>query len=376
MLTSTKVTALTILIPYLLNAIPVLGQEVSPPLLADKPTIPSSFDETLPQRTYSESAQIIQDIIQKYKRQYGTYTDELHSDSNVPFDSPQYHSFRMQLEALSTPPYQQKQTVRPREGGRVFEAWYQGSNHTMGSSLIQEIELSKLSPCNGAATKWANIVSKIDSKFLPSVDGIIARLTLVLSDKKRNEFRHAAQQYDKTCLGRIADLPDAMVHSQRNAAIAVLLRNGTPFCGAFRLNSDTFVTARHCFFRKGAHPGRSTTGGEEDIKLSIIAKPTQQVAIRSKIGPSASAAIYSNFYSDANDYIFLKTDAISIEAPLTTLIPATVSDSLLLLGYYRFHQPEWVFGDPNSRGSENTGHTACDGLRHRCVELDQLRIHA
>ena len=131
----------------------------------------------------------------------------------------------------------------------------------------------------------------------------------------------------------------------------LLLRNGTPFCGAFRLRSNVFVSARHCFFGKDTHPDPSITGDQEDIKLSVIAESAQQVSIRSKITPSSTASMFSKSYSDADDYIFLKTDPISIEAPQTKLILATVSDPLLLLGYYRFHQPEWVFGDPKSRGT-------------------------
>ena len=116
------------------------------------------------------------------------------------------------------------------------------------------------------------------------------------------------------------------------------------------MTSNTFVTARHCFYHKDKVGGSLIKSQQDNVTLSILAEPTKRYELQKVFINSDCDVPVQGTFHDAEDFLFLTTSHVGIEMPSVTAKRPAVSRKLLLLGYFRFYQSEWVFGDPTSRG--------------------------
>lgn len=262
----------------------------------------------------------------------------------------QSKSFTNLPNKFPNPSYETYQVVPPIDGAAVLNKWLSDQKAKGDSDLRDEFKEAKESDCNKVAILWSSYVSKIDTKYLPNVKGDIKLLSAKLDSEKRQDFRDAAVAYDKLCLGHPDKIPAAFVHSEYKNVVAILLANGVPFCGAFRIRQNTFVTARHCFFYKHKFGGKPIKAYEKGIKVSLLAAPQRKFAVSEKFGTPTFGVANWRLFGDLEDYLFLETEPIDINMPSIYGKMPSNSEELFLIGYYRFHQPAWIFGDPTKRG--------------------------
>ena len=204
-------------------------------------------------------------------------------------------------------------------------------------------------PCNDAAQNWAIARRKLHQHF-EQATADIGQLSGFLSHTDRREYRAYAEAYEDSCLSNQGELFGDVLPRSYKSVIAVLKTEDVPFCGAFRIAESTFVTARHCFFHKEHRSGRPIQSRQQDVTLSILAEPHLSFALLQKYHGSQFNAEYPRRFTDRDDYIFLTTESIAIDMPAIVERPPAVADAVFLLGYFRFHQANWVFGDPSTRG--------------------------
>ena len=243
------------------------------------------------------------------------------------------------------PHYTIHHAVQPREGKKVMLDWRNRNSQWVVADLSDEFDRSDSSPCNNAVAKWVPYVSQINGR-LGRVGGDIRLLSGQFTRQQREKIQAAAKRYDSSCLGRLSDLPAQ--HADYAKVAAVIQSGGVPFCSALRVLSNTFVTARHCFFPKR---GGAAIVDRDDARLSLLVEPQRKLKILEMYGPPGFPVKESRTFSDAEDYLFLKTESLDTAMPRVNEEAPSPGKPLLLLGYFRFHQPEWVLGDQAVRGS-------------------------
>ena len=284
-------------------------------------------------------------------------------ESNVPFSLEpgfsrmdtllQNRSFTNQSYMFSNPLNLYYDVVNTVDAAKVLTNTVNKNNLHVDNNFATDLKQANSSGCNDAAYNWSGHVSEIDIEHLHKAEGLIKRLSAVLTPQKRHIFREAAKAYDKQCLGHLDKIPDTFLHPEYENVVAILQANGVPFCGALRIQSNIFVTARHCFFDK---QGRSVipieaNKSEVEVSVSVLAYPKRKFAVLEKIESSTFDVTRPHYFDDLADYLFLKTEPVNIDMPSIVGKMPSISEELVLIGYYRFHQPDWIFGDPNKRES-------------------------
>lgn len=249
----------------------------------------------------------------------------------------------------TVPPYQQKQVVTPDDSRLVFEDWYNRLGRVFDSALRDEGDRAAKSRCNDVAITWSEIVSQIDNKLLRKVNGDIDKLSSLLSLAERTRYQGAAEAYDKYCLDHTDNAKADVIHPSYKNVVGVLRAKGVPFCGALRIGEDTFVTARHCFFFKNRLNGAPIEEHQDDVTVTVLSEPNRDFVLTDKFGPTTFGISVQRRFSDQEDYLFFKTEPLGVEMPPIREKTPSGADPLFLLGFFRFHQPAWVFGHVEKR---------------------------
>ena len=243
--------------------------------------------------------------------------------------------------------------IEPKISADVLDDWFDRHNGHSDKALGEEIAQARSSNCNEAAYNWSEYVYKIDYYYLPKVNGDINRLPEVLKTKDREVFRAAVEAYDTFCLNRLDDVPPEFEKFEYKNVVAIVHYKGVPLCGALRVRSDTFVTARHCFFHKRGFGGLKIEENQGDVSISILLEPNTNFTVRKIFGTRSFDVKTPREFSDLEDYLFLRTEPIKISMPPISMKIPKVSERLFLIGYFRFHQSSWIFGLNSGKGNQS-----------------------
>ena len=129
----------------------------------------------------------------------------------------------------------------------------------------------------------------------------------------------------------------------------------TGFRSAVRLGYDRTYSSRrrHCFFYKHSSRGKLIevfNDEEVEVSVSVLADPQRKFALSKKLGTFAFDVTTPRTFTHLEDFLFLETERVDIKMPSVVKKMPSISEELILIGYYRFHQPAWIFGDPTKRG--------------------------
>lgn len=184
--------------------------------------------------------------------------------------------------------------------------------------------------CSKAVKAFSRIKISMENKysknFFPKMD-----------DNDRNAFLLASSAYEAACMDTISQLKPNV--QGLLDLVGVVTNDFTPFCTAFRVNEDTVVTSRHCFFNvEDNTPTRTNLVSERKVSFIPLSGNVEPV----KVVTLTEGKFYREHRDDKekisprNDYILLKLElpwklfsGVTIKAP-------TALDDILLLGYYPF----------------------------------------
>ena len=331
---------------HLAAALPAVAQQAEqlPPIYGSTfgPIPAPSSPQRIPEH-------IVDHLIERYKpppiyRQgIPAYTDRLYT---IP---PKYYHPPIPHPSFRTPEYQMKQEVPPIDAGAALRDWYTRTETPLENALLNEFTLANSSPCNAAAINWARAVIQLDG-HLQEANRNIRDLSRLLTPDEKQMFRKYAEEYENSCLSGPEHISRGLLPQNYKKVVAVLLLNKIPFCGALRIAQNAFVTARHCFFKKDDLSGSVIESRQHKVTLAILADPMREFAVHRKLDNSGNIADNSRNFSDKNDYIFLTTEPMEADMPPTVAKLPAVADRIILLGYFRYHQPKWVFANENRRG--------------------------
>lgn len=255
--------------------------------------------------------------------------------------------------------------MREEDIGRALvdsQLWEQGSRPGLGDrdSILQAVdgvrvagELANIPPehelsdlaeefradiraapaCSIAAGKWISELAAIGASN-PDMDwGQLLQIARLSAG--RNFLTYAAT-YESSCLSKIEELPTDLVEAGIKSIVGVLYSPDFPRCMALRIEVDTFVTARHCFYSAatGARQVRP-----DSMRLALLSDLNTGYPFIEARGQSIN---FSGEIKAMSDYIFL-TVPQGVGRPELPVMPelelgfVESADQLLLLGYYQFH---------------------------------------
>ena len=145
---------------------------------------------------------------------------------------------------------------------------------------------------------------------------------------------NAASLFDSECLDD-ATLIDKEV--LRNFAVIRMPHSIAPFCGAYRISPDQFLTAMHCFQKKD---GRIARDRLRDAQLFLFDQPTTAIGIRQDKLPAIEdrSRIHGvrRQIPAIHDFIVLTTDNSSLPFRPVAIGPNRIGAEAILLGYFHY----------------------------------------
>lgn len=242
-------------------------------------------------------------------------------------------------------------TVVPEEDGADFaEQWHHDNKQEIPLPLAKEIEAARSHACNEVAGDWLLSVQMIESHLRQNAGGSVARLQEVLDTQQLSRFKQKSINYEESCLSDLNNLPPDLVRAGIKNIVGVVLVGGHPVCGALRIRSNVFVTARHCLFNKQTEGGSRRVDRSGSHYVALVSDPERSFLVTDLVGHSELSADEQRIYVDSEDYLFLKTADIGIHMPTLNARVAQEWDKIIVTGYYRFHDPDWVFSKESARG--------------------------
>lgn len=235
----------------------------------------------------------------------------------------------------------------------------------LSPALVADIAEAQESPCNQAFVDWSESLRQLDGIMLTSQLGV-DRVAEHYDQAALDEYNDYSRTFDQSCLSNIRRLPQPLSDAGILDAYAIVFVGSVPYCGALRIRAQRLVTARHCFFDPADH---QKLFDMSDVTVALVSQPNvfhkvTNIAFK-EVEPSMFRA-----YDSTDDFLFLDVASLDPDMPPITWAPPDTGDKALILGYYRFHDTDWIF--EKDRSDLNKKHWA-EGLRWTSAPICHLK---